>query len=141
MGRSLFLHHYLPAATCNYLLLGAVFQFMFIDGIDSPVSRLEGTSDTKYRKFHPLMMVGSPSNYSYLAASFILLGQLGMFVFLSPLTYGTPGMTVSQVIQHKILTTWDLQFGKFLFMIIMVVIDDDISKLILIKLVLYLLAK
>ncbi|KAG2215490.1 hypothetical protein INT45_012085 [Circinella minor] len=110
MGRSLFLHHYLPAATCNYLLLGAVFQFMFIDGIDSPVSRLEGTSNTKYRKFHPLMMVASPSKYSYLAASLILLGQLGMFLFLSPLTYGTPGMTISQVLQHKILNTWDLQF-------------------------------
>ncbi|KAI9258774.1 O-mannosyltransferase [Phascolomyces articulosus] len=112
MGRSLFLHHYLPAATCNYLLLGAVFQFMFIDGIDSPVSPLEGTTNTKYRRFHPLMMVATLSKYSYLAAFLILLGQLGMFLFLSPLTYGTPGMTVQQVLQHKILSTWDLQFAK-----------------------------
>ncbi|KAI9492559.1 glycosyltransferase family 39 protein [Zychaea mexicana] len=112
MGRSLFLHHYLPAATCNYLLLGAVFQFMFIDGVDSPVSALEGTTNTKYRRFNPLLMVAHPSKYSYLAAFLILAGQAGMFVFLSPLTYGSPGMTVEQVIQHKLLNTWDLQFAK-----------------------------
>ncbi|KAI8141824.1 glycosyltransferase family 39 protein [Fennellomyces sp. T-0311] len=112
MGRSLFLHHYLPAATCNYLLLGAVFQFMFIDGVDSPVSALEGTTSTKHRRFNPFMMVASPSRLSYLAAFIILLGQAGMFWFLSPLTYGTPGLTVPQVLQHKLLSTWDLQFAK-----------------------------
>lgn len=113
MGRSLFLHHYLPAATCNYLLLGAVFQFMFIDGIDSPVSALEGTTSTKYRQFQPLAMLAHPATKSYAVAAGIITLQLCMFIFLSPLTYGSPGLSVGQVLQRKLLGTWDLQFGKY----------------------------
>ncbi|CDH58914.1 glycosyltransferase family 39 protein [Lichtheimia corymbifera JMRC:FSU:9682] len=112
MGRSLFLHHYLPAATCNYLLLGAVFQFMFIDGIDSPVSALEGTTSTKYRQFQPLAMLAHPATKSYAMAAGIITLQLCMFIFLSPLTYGSPGLSVGQVLQRKLLGTWDLQFAK-----------------------------
>lgn len=111
MGRALFLHHYLPAQTCNYLLLGAVFQFMFIDGVDSPVSRMEGMKPVH----HNLVRMKSVlTQVSWAAAAVILIGQIAMFIFLSPLTYGTPGMDVAQVVQHKLLNSWDLQFGKLI---------------------------
>ncbi|ORZ03032.1 putative PMT4-dolichyl-phosphate-mannose--protein O-mannosyltransferase [Syncephalastrum racemosum] len=109
MGRALFLHHYLPAQTCNYLLLGAVFQFMFIDGVDSPVSRMEGAKPLHHKL---IRMKSALTQVSWAAAAVILIGQFAMFVFLSPLTYGTPGMDVAQVIQHKLLNSWDLQFAK-----------------------------
>lgn len=112
MGRSLFLHHYLPAATCNYLLLGAIFQFLFIDGIDSPVSDLSNRPANKYPPHPVIPMAAHPSAVSVAVATLILLCQAAMFIFLSPMTYGTPGMTVQQVLRHKILNTWDLQFGK-----------------------------
>lgn len=112
MGRSLFLHHYLPAATCNYLLLGAIFQFVFIDGIDSPVSDLSNRPANKYPPHSVIPMAAHPSAVSVAVATLILLCQAAMFIFLSPMTYGTPGMTVQQVLRHKILNTWDLQFGK-----------------------------
>ncbi|KAK0188988.1 glycosyltransferase family 39 protein [Armillaria mellea] len=34
-----------------------------------------------------------------------------MFVFLAPLTYGTPGLTGDQVNQHRLLSTWTLHFA------------------------------
>ncbi|KAI9322162.1 glycosyltransferase family 39 protein [Dichotomocladium elegans] len=112
MGRSLFLHHYLPAATCNYLLLGAIFQFMFIDGVDSPVSDLEGTTNTKFRQFNPLGMIAHSSAKTFVAAFIILMLQLITFLFLAPITYGTRGLNVDEVLRRKVLSSWDLQFAK-----------------------------
>jgi dolichyl-phosphate-mannose-protein mannosyltransferase len=44
MGRSLFLHHYLPACILAYMVLGAVYQFALIDDIDAPLALVQTTS-------------------------------------------------------------------------------------------------
>ncbi|GAA5800931.1 putative PMT4-dolichyl-phosphate-mannose--protein O-mannosyltransferase [Helicostylum pulchrum] len=107
MGRSLFLHHYLPAATVNYLLLGAMYQFIFVDGIDSPVSFLSQKSKTT----RLTSMKAEVSWKVYVAVGITLLCQLAMFIFLAPLTYGTP-MTLEQVQSHQLLNGWKLQYAK-----------------------------
>ncbi|KAG0801884.1 hypothetical protein G6F22_000803 [Rhizopus arrhizus] len=107
MGRSLFLHHYLPAATLNYLLLGAMYQFIFIDGIDSPVSFV--TRQSRTLRF--MTMKAEISKKTYAIVLITLLFQIGMFVFLAPLTYGLP-MSLDEVRSHQILGGWKLQYAK-----------------------------
>ncbi|KAI8991396.1 glycosyltransferase family 39 protein [Mycotypha africana] len=107
MGRSLFLHHYLPAATINYLLLGAMYQFIFIDGIDSPVSFLSRQS-----KLTRQTSMKAEMSWKVYAAVAITVGlQIAMFVYLAPLTYGFP-MTIEEVRNHQLLSGWKLQHAK-----------------------------
>ncbi|RCH97543.1 hypothetical protein CU098_009952 [Rhizopus stolonifer] len=106
MGRSLFLHHYLPAATLNYLLVGAIFQFIYVDGIDSPVSFL----GRQLRSTRRTSMKAEVSWKTYAAVGATILLQFGMFMFLAPLTYGTP-LTLEQVRSHQLLDGWKLQYG------------------------------
>jgi dolichyl-phosphate-mannose-protein mannosyltransferase len=108
MGRSLFLHHYLPAATVNYLLLGAMYQFIFVDGVDSPVSFLSRKSKLTFQTSMRAELNWKP----YAAVGITLLLQIAMFVYLAPLTYGTP-LTLEGIQQHQLLDGWKLQYGKF----------------------------
>ncbi|KAI8074958.1 Dolichyl-phosphate-mannose-protein mannosyltransferase-domain-containing protein [Gongronella butleri] len=114
MGRVLFLHHYLPAAVCSHLVLGAMLQFVFVDGIDSPVSQLQRNNDAALHRHTTILdyMNAIPSNATYIVFATLLALQIAMFVFLAPMTYGSPAMDVQQVLQHKILPDWDLQFAK-----------------------------
>ncbi|ORE07517.1 O-mannosyltransferase [Rhizopus microsporus var. microsporus] len=107
MGRSLFLHHYLPAATLNYLLLGSMYQFIFIDGIDSPVSFITRLSN----KTRLTIMKAEVSWKVYPVVFITLICQIAMFIYLAPLTYGTP-MTLEEVQSHQILSGWKLQYAK-----------------------------
>ncbi|SAL96727.1 hypothetical protein [Absidia glauca] len=114
MGRALFLHHYLPAAVCNYMLLGAVLQFMVIDGIDSPVSNLQRNPTAQLHRYQSKAVYtrALPTAQSLVILSLLLVCQIALFVFLAPLTYGSPGLSASQVAYHKIYSSWDLQFAK-----------------------------
>ncbi|KAI8890197.1 glycosyltransferase family 39 protein, partial [Backusella circina FSU 941] len=104
MGRTLFLHHYLPAMACNYLLLGALFEFLFIDGVHSPISKL----NTK-----AILFSSSKIRYKSWIAAIVLLGmQFSVYLFLSPITYGTSGLSIEQANRRKVLDSWDLQYGK-----------------------------
>ncbi|ORX55154.1 family 39 glycosyltransferase [Hesseltinella vesiculosa] len=114
MGRVLFLHHYLPAAVCSYMLLGAVLQFMFVDGITSPISNLQRNASAKIHRHTSVLdpMTAAPDRTSKIMLAIVLSCQVAMFLFLAPMTYGSPSMTVDQVLQHKIFSGWDLQFAK-----------------------------
>lgn len=105
MGRTLFLHHYLPAMACNYLLIGSMFEYFFIDGVNSPVS---------YQPIEKRYSVErSKSTWkSLIAAVAILSMQFMVYLFLSPMTYGYPAMSPEEARRHKVLKSWDLQFGK-----------------------------
>lgn len=117
MGRVLFLHHYLPAAVCNYMLLGAILQFMFVDGLDSPISNLNRNKEAKRHRYisFSTYLQASPNIISYIAFSIILICQLSMFIFMAPITYGTPGLSVPEVQRRQIYSSWDLQFGKHIY--------------------------
>ncbi|ORY95667.1 Dolichyl-phosphate-mannose-protein mannosyltransferase-domain-containing protein [Syncephalastrum racemosum] len=95
MGRSLFLHHYLPAATCGYLLFGAVFQFLFIRGVDTGYTSWTSRAQTSFK--------------TYAAAATILALQLYVYLLLSPLTYGTPGLALEQLEDRQLIDGWRFQ--------------------------------
>ena len=85
MNRQLFVHHYLPSHLASALIAGAVLNFVLSDTINYPVS-IRGPS-TRLR----------PTQYSDIGLKGpILLVVVSimlfiMFVFMAPLTYGSPG--------------------------------------------------
>ncbi|CAG8457563.1 10972_t:CDS:10 [Ambispora gerdemannii] len=107
MGRSLFLHHYLPAVICSYLLAAAVFNFMFVNSINYPIS----ASATKKKITRVVLTAGV--GVMTILFGIALLGIASVFyIFFAPLTYGTPGLDVSGVLNRKWLETWDFHFAK-----------------------------
>lgn len=109
MGRSLYLHHYLPAMACNYLLLGSLFEFLFIYSVNSPVSYQQHDKKCSVAK--------SKSTFKgYLAAFIMISMQFTVYVFLSPLTYGTPGLSAEESMRRKVFDSWDLRYGNILLL-------------------------
>ena len=86
MNRQLFVHHYLPSHVASALIAGAVLNFVLSETINYPIS-IRGPKIKKVR----------PSQYSDIGIKgpFILvifgIIMFFMFVFIAPLTYGTPG--------------------------------------------------
>ncbi|RIA96567.1 glycosyltransferase family 39 protein [Glomus cerebriforme] len=96
MGRSLFLHHYLPALVCSYMVASVVFNFMFINSVNYPIS---------------ISGAGAVVDYiSFIVAITIICISFGVYLYLSPLTYGTPGLDPSGIYNRRWLDTWDLHF-------------------------------
>lgn len=118
MGRQLFLHHYLPAHLASSLVTGALLEFVFsVDAVDS-AKALEDVTKNKTKKQlrqTPMTAKERLSGQSLLplwAASGVLLSMVifGWYFFL-PLTYGKPGLSVSEVSMRKWLG-YDLHFAK-----------------------------
>jgi dolichyl-phosphate-mannose-protein mannosyltransferase len=106
MGRSLFLHHYLPALLCSYLVAAGIFNFMFVDSINYPISH-----PPLARKLARQVLHASVPWTSYLIAG-SLLGIIAVsFWYFAPLTYGTAGLDVQSVKNRIWLETWDLHFA------------------------------
>jgi len=97
-SRQLFLHHYLPSHVISALLAGAVLNFLLSDTINYPIS-VRGPK-TKAR----------PSQYSDIGLKgpvifvFFSLLMFIMFVYIAPLTYGTPGYVSQSCSQRTMLT-------------------------------------
>ncbi|KAJ1968020.1 Dolichyl-phosphate-mannose--protein mannosyltransferase 4 [Dimargaris xerosporica] len=101
MGRSLFLHHYLPSLLFSYMVVGAVFQYAFITDYGRFALR---TLTSRVRHLHVGLQAG-------IALALILVVHLAVFAYFSPLSYGS-GMSVDQVLAHKWYSGWDLQYAK-----------------------------
>jgi dolichyl-phosphate-mannose-protein mannosyltransferase len=99
MGRQLFLHHYLPAHLASCLVTGALVEFIFC------IEPLEPESPVRER------MATTSQLGSWIATGVILLVTFWSFLFFAPLTYGSPGLDVSQVQARKWLG-YDLHFAK-----------------------------
>ncbi|CAI2185386.1 19719_t:CDS:2 [Funneliformis geosporum] len=110
MGRSLFLHHYLPALLCSYIVTSVVFNFMFIKLINYPVSVVGGSmSNNRPKVIYPILKAGV--NYISIVACVILISiSFGVYLYYTPLTYGTPGLDPLGVHNRRWLSTWDLHF-------------------------------
>jgi dolichyl-phosphate-mannose-protein mannosyltransferase len=86
MNRQLFIHHYLPSHLASALIAGAVLNFIFSERINYPIS-IPGRSRLRPR----------PSTYSDLGlkgpitVALYMVPLVCMFVYMAPLTYGTPG--------------------------------------------------
>ncbi|KAL9048235.1 MAG: hypothetical protein Q9162_007809, partial [Coniocarpon cinnabarinum] len=129
MGRQLFLHHYLPAHLASSLVAGALVEFVFATEAAEDTSRTaNGTSgagvsgsgsgattaqlaSTKNKTTMRESLVASRSLLvAWAAAGVIITALVSSFVFFAPLTYGSPGLSVEQVLRRKWLG-YDLHFA------------------------------
>lgn len=112
MGRQLFLHHYLPAHLASCLVTGALVEFIFcIEPLDAELSSAsKGHRRTPSRPVRERVATSSQLG-SWIATGVILAVVFWSFFFFAPLTYGTPGLSVSQVQSRKWLG-YDLHFAK-----------------------------
>lgn len=102
MGRSLFLHHYLPASIFAYMIVGVSFQFLLVRDYRRFALR---SWSSRARNLVPSVKVA-------LLLTTIMAIQVAAFVFMSPLTYGTTSLTPQQVLQRKIWSSYDLHYQK-----------------------------
>lgn len=85
MGRQLFLHHYLPSHLASALIAGAVLSFVLSETINYPIS-IRGPST----KPKPATYADVGTKGPIILGIFALV-MFALFVYLAPLTYGTPG--------------------------------------------------
>lgn len=137
MGRQLFLHHYLPAHLASALVAGALLEFVFdIEPLDSrdsfsdafiksdSVLTTDGSAKSAAGKAAKTSLTNGPARtpvrerlgqqslWAMWAAAVVVLAAVGWsFVFFAPLTYGTPGLSIEEVVKRKWLS-YDLHFAK-----------------------------
>ncbi|PIA15241.1 mannosyltransferase PMTI [Coemansia reversa NRRL 1564] len=102
MGRSLFLHHYLPSSIFAYMLLAAMFHFFNFDD---------------YRRFSLRNWNGRarallPSPIAALVFAVIAVVHIATFVFFAPLTYGSRSLPPDEINSRRWLSSYDLHFQK-----------------------------
>lgn len=85
MNRQLFIHHYLPSHLASALVAGSVLNFVLSETINYPISIRGPTTRARPPMYSDLGVKGPVT-----AAVFTLLMFI-MFVYMAPLTYGTPG--------------------------------------------------
>ncbi|KAJ3555988.1 hypothetical protein NM688_g2273 [Phlebia brevispora] len=105
MGRQLFLHHYLPSHLASALIAGAVLQFILSETINFPISIRGPHTRPKPRQYADVGMKGP------IIVGVFALAMFALYVYLAPLTYGTPGLTGEQVNSKRLLSTWTLHFA------------------------------
>ncbi|KAG0329642.1 hypothetical protein BG000_012018, partial [Podila horticola] len=106
MGRALFLHHYMPALVFSYMLLAAVHGFIFVEGVDGPIS--DPGPETRPRRVQRAV-VGAEA---YVTAAMIALLHITAFLYFAPLSYGTTAVSVEGLAHRKILPKWEFHFAK-----------------------------
>jgi dolichyl-phosphate-mannose-protein mannosyltransferase len=84
MNRQLFIHHYLPSHLASALIAGAVLNFICSETINYPISVWGAILEPKPRQYADLGIKGA-----VFVGIFVVL-QFGLFIFMAPLTYGTP---------------------------------------------------
>ncbi|OBZ73646.1 Dolichyl-phosphate-mannose--protein mannosyltransferase 4 [Grifola frondosa] len=105
MNRQLFIHHYLPSHLASSLVAGAVLSFILSETINFPVSELGPKTRPRRRTYADLGLRGP------VFVGVFALFMLGMFIFISPLTYGTPGLDGDSVNSKRLLGSWTLHFA------------------------------
>ncbi|RDB20864.1 Dolichyl-phosphate-mannose--protein mannosyltransferase 4 [Hypsizygus marmoreus] len=106
MNRQLFIHHYLPSHLASALIAGAVLNFVLTDSVNYPIS-IRGPA---LRRSHTRQYsdIGLKGPFILVVFSILLFA---MFVFMAPLTYGTPGLDGDEVNRKRLLATWTLHFA------------------------------
>ncbi|KAJ3375100.1 hypothetical protein GGF31_005822 [Allomyces arbusculus] len=93
MGRSLFLHHYLPAAIIAFMVAGAMFDYVLTTML--PSLRKSATANI----------------IAWVFTAACVAGIAAVFWYYAPLTYGTTGLTVDELKARKWLQTWNFQYS------------------------------
>ncbi|EPQ56332.1 glycosyltransferase family 39 protein [Gloeophyllum trabeum ATCC 11539] len=106
MSRQLFIHHYLPSHLASALVAGSVLHYILSDDtINYPISVRSATMKPKRPLYADLGMRGPVTVIAFAFALFCL------YVYMAPLTYGTPGLDGHQVNARRLLSTWTLHFA------------------------------
>ncbi|KAI0794053.1 O-mannosyltransferase [Fomes fomentarius] len=106
MSRQLFIHHYLPSHLVSAMIAGSVLSFALSETINYPVSA-----------WGPRLRVPKTPTYADLGmrgpivVGVFALIMLTVFVYMAPLTYGTPGLDGHAVNRHRLLSSWTLHFA------------------------------
>lgn len=85
MSRQLFIHHYLPSHLASALLAGSVLSFVLSDTVNYPISIVGRRTKMRKSEFADLGMKGPVVVGVFTFILFL------MFLYMTPLTYGTPG--------------------------------------------------
>lgn len=90
----------------SVLVAGVALNFVFSDTVTSPVSIAGALTRRRPRTKAevPLRMT--------IAVIVVMAAVIAGFVFLSPLTYGSPGLDVKGVNRRRVLESWTLHFAK-----------------------------
>ncbi|KAJ3733211.1 glycosyltransferase family 39 protein [Lentinula guzmanii] len=105
MNRQLFIHHYLASHLASALIAGAVLQFILSETINHPIS-VEAPTIRRHKRQYADIGLKGPIIFVLFS-----IAMFSMFVFLAPLTYGTPGLTGDQVNSKRLLSSWTLHFA------------------------------
>ncbi|KAG6334600.1 hypothetical protein ID866_4494 [Astraeus odoratus] len=105
MSRQLFIHHYLPSHLASALLAGSVLGFILSDTINFPISVAGRRTHMRPSEYADLGVKGP-----VVVGIFAVL-MFAMFAFISPLTYGTPGLDGDAVNSKRLLSSWTLHFA------------------------------
>ncbi|KAH9840262.1 glycosyltransferase family 39 protein [Rhodofomes roseus] len=105
MSRQLFIHHYLPSHLASALVAGSVLSFVLSETVNYPISIRGPSTHPKPSTYADVGMKGPIIVGVFVLAMFI------MFCYISPLTYGTPGLDGDQVNARRLLSSWTLHFA------------------------------
>ena len=123
MSRQLFIHHYLPSHLASALVAGAVLHFLLSETIEYPISVPGHYTRLRPRQWAELGARGPVIVVGFFIALFVA------FVYMAPLTYGTPGyvsplLVVAKLLMHlncrldgeavnskRLLSSWTLHFA------------------------------
>ena len=98
MSRQLFIHHYLPSHLASSLVAGAVLHFLLSETIQYPIS-VRGHSTRPRKPQWAELGTRGPA-----IVVLFVIALLAAFVYMAPLTYGTPGYVPFRLINCKMLT-------------------------------------
>jgi dolichyl-phosphate-mannose-protein mannosyltransferase len=85
MGRQLFLHHYLASHLASALVAGAVLQFVLSETINFPISMRGPATRPQPAQKADVGLKGP------IVVGIFALAMFALYVYVAPLTYGTPG--------------------------------------------------
>ena len=127
MSRQLFLHHYLPSHLISAMIAGSVLSFALSETINYPVSVWGPRLRTPKTPTYADLGMRGP-----IVVGVFALIMFIMYLYMAPLTYGTPGYVLSRsalvfrwtlivvfldrldghsVNRHRLLSSWTLHFA------------------------------
>ncbi|KAI0731331.1 O-mannosyltransferase [Earliella scabrosa] len=106
MSRQLFIHHYLPSHVFSAMIAGSVLSFALSETVNYPISIWGPRLRTPKTPTYADLGMRGP-----IAVGVFSLVMFIMFVYMAPLTYGTPGLDGRAVNAHRLLSSWTLHFA------------------------------
>ena len=85
---------------------------MFINSVNYPIS-VSGVGNNNLSNYRPKVVHLLKAGVDYISVIIVatlIFISFGVYLYFSPLTYGTPGIDPSGIHKRRWLDTWDLHF-------------------------------